>query len=726
MSIRPSFKNISNTSFEELESSLVSNKQKHNRDVYTINNDNKSLWSNNNQLTYQQYHPASRLNNSITNMNNGIKNNNSQAPLSPISSSSSTMLSLTRRKRELATGVSPFTESDHSISIIQEEREKEKEKEKEKDIKENERDAHLDTSFIDGFELTEKDRFFMKNTGGKYSFLDGNFVAACPETSRKKVREISNTNNYIEEQKRQQLVNFDNHLNQIQESFEDGFNLVEEETEPRQEDTTNILSDNLFLTQPKPLSSLTSQIPRSSSYDKYLTLRKNNISSNLNPKENKIVEQNMNPKSNINRNKLTKFKSMSNLGLKTKTANNNNYFIFHNLKGKIKQNEEMLKANNKPIPNENIRKLKNKNSVPILRKSYSSRLIRDYLADKNDNYHNIYDASFSDGFDNNAEAQMASSIAPQYIISSSPTKTSAINYFNNSAEDTKKGTALGFLKLNSEDNESYVVTDHPSLLTPQLRPRKYNNDMMDKKSVLKAFREPYPSQEEKLIKRRNPGRLQTIKQEIDSHTPLTKGKMHYNPKKLRWEGNVEAVNNFPEYSKPLLISKNPDFQLKKRLAMNSTGTGTGIGSGGLESRKKVGSMIFDSDNLRWVSANGEESEENPFKNIDAYALPSGIIQSSTLQKKRHEKSTIYPIGNDKSRRCYSNIGLANTDKHASTTDDLLFTINSKKLELFYHEENIWSDSLKCWVNNDDALSFAVSREQAYEIRKMVLSSTKSK
>jgi len=65
------------------------------------------------------------------------------------------------------------------------------------------------------------------------------------------------------------------------------------------------------------------------------------------------------------------------------------------------------------------------------------------------------------------------------------------------------------------------------------------------------------------------------------------------------------------------------------------------------------------------------------------------------------------------------------NRHASMMPlNPTFIVSSKRLEVFYHEENKWIDKLNGWVCEDLQVENADRYEYAYEIRNMVLSSTK--
>ncbi|KAL6939716.1 hypothetical protein ACO0RG_003561 [Hanseniaspora osmophila] len=377
------------------------------------------------------------------------------------------------------------------------------------------------------------------------------------------------------------------------------------------------------------------------------------------------------------------------------------------------------------------RKLQNKQSFPSLKVGNNNHVFsneRDLhqFQDKNDNFR---DDTFGEDFDD---------MVPQYLVSSSPKKSirpQAINVLNNFDEVEQVGRGI---------NGDYE-RDYPELSTPQLHKPVAKRRWKSKKHCLNSFRENSDVEEEDssdtgTVYRtgmRKPSNIQLLKQEIDSNTPITKGKMIYNPETFKWEGNTDALSEFPENYKykpanrRSSVVKNDGIKLRKsRSTLFSKSTGnkieaTSTGSG-LQSRKVVGNMQFDSKNQRWVSLHGDSGEIDPFKNIEDHVL----AQSSSYGNSRFPSS-----GTDSNLKRYVSTSSANGNARASSTGKMYstsrpqfnptFVISSMKLEVFYHEENKWLDKLGGWINQDLEHADSDTRfEYAYEIRNMVLSSTK--
>ncbi|SCU86574.1 LAFA_0E01684g1_1 [Lachancea sp. 'fantastica'] len=289
--------------------------------------------------------------------------------------------------------------------------------------------------------------------------------------------------------------------------------------------------------------------------------------------------------------------------------------------------------------------------------------------------------------------------------------------------------------LSDDDNKSplnlspsqYTVTADDSLLTPQLHKRHYE---WVKPSQLGNFREPARSSKPK--KRLSASRrLKTIKQEIDHNTPMKKGRMIYNPETLTWEGNEQALSKFRDVDtfdkKAIIIQEKPELQPPDESGKRSNFKQHG---------KVVGRMMFDQENLCWVRVDG--NEKNPFKEIPDFLPRTNIANASGMGtngvSSKRSQSHFAP-----SRENGRFPSTATTRFHSLGTNpsshDSTFTVDSKTLERFYHEENRWTKKVGGWFiprdvemeeyDADEGLPDSKGSDYMYEIRNMVISSARN-
>ncbi|CEP64059.1 Bfa1p LALA0_S10e01310g [Lachancea lanzarotensis] len=273
----------------------------------------------------------------------------------------------------------------------------------------------------------------------------------------------------------------------------------------------------------------------------------------------------------------------------------------------------------------------------------------------------------------------------------------------------------------------YTVTADDSLLTPQLHKRHFE---WVKPSQLGMFREPAKSSKPK--KRLSASRrLKTIKQEIDHNTPMKKGRMVYNPETLTWEGNEQALSKFRDVDtfdkKAIVIKEKPELQPPDEGGKRSKFKQHG---------KVVGRMMFDQENLCWVRVDG--NEKNPFKEIpEFFPRTSNVnVPGTGMNGVSSKRSQSHFAPTRESGRFAST---ATTRFHSLGTNpslhDSTFSVDSKTLERFYHEENRWSKKVGGWFilrdveseeyDADEGLPDSKGNDYMYEIRNMVISSARN-
>lgn len=299
----------------------------------------------------------------------------------------------------------------------------------------------------------------------------------------------------------------------------------------------------------------------------------------------------------------------------------------------------------------------------------------------------------------------------------------------------------------------YDIVRDDTLLTPRLhrRHRDWNG-----KDQLDSFKERRKSQgRRKTYNHQRPqtaSRIQIIKQEIDQNTPIKNGRMYYNPKTMKWEGNEQILDKFRKLDsqdeKPLLIRARTSFSDPHlHLADRETEKAAKKSSGSKVSnnRRVVGKMMFDEENLKWVNID-KDDENDPFASVEDVApLPSAPEEETLkLPNNKHlspflrSHSQLLPSStstldrlNSAATTRYHSVGIARADNVHS---DPQFHLNSKQIERFWHEENKWNRKVGAWfiMGDSDAESNDLTeiseikdtRSFMYEIRNMVLNSTR--
>lgn len=274
-------------------------------------------------------------------------------------------------------------------------------------------------------------------------------------------------------------------------------------------------------------------------------------------------------------------------------------------------------------------------------------------------------------------------------------------YLNNSDHDP--------LNLSSTH---YTIVRDDALLAPQLHKSTRKNKNLDE------FREADNRKHKYQYEKGSTAyRIKTIKQEIDHNAPMKSGKMSYNPKLKKWEGNDEVLHRFKTVDemdnyKALLITKKDDsniYSSHKNNSNNSMGKMTG---------KVVGKMMFDERNLRWFNMEGREID--PFVGfngtIKAKPLPHGVSKSVSFLRTKSQPQ------NNSNNTCSS----VNRYHSLNTNSSLnpIFIIPGKKLDEFYHEEKRWYRKIGAWFSGD-LTTDTTNTSYMYEIRNMVMNSARS-
>ncbi|AET39764.1 Bfa1p Ecym_4749 [Eremothecium cymbalariae DBVPG len=278
----------------------------------------------------------------------------------------------------------------------------------------------------------------------------------------------------------------------------------------------------------------------------------------------------------------------------------------------------------------------------------------------------------------------------------------------------------------------YTITRDDTLLTPQLHKVQKKHKNLDE---FKEVDHRKPKTKPKKISACY--RLKTIKQEIDHNTPMKSGRMSYNPKLMKWEGNEEILDRFKildkmDSNKALLITKNR-HKLTSPARIINTGSVSSNRDG-----KIVGKMIFDEENLRWLSLEGREFD--PFIDIDETIKSKPVPQDhlspppvKTVKFQRSQSQLTAPQRPAAKAERSSTIRYHSL--HTYTAKNPIFQINSRSLEKFYHEENRWSRKIGGWFTSDSTENSRSNKTEPstkdgsgsymYEIRNMVMNSARN-
>lgn len=241
-------------------------------------------------------------------------------------------------------------------------------------------------------------------------------------------------------------------------------------------------------------------------------------------------------------------------------------------------------------------------------------------------------------------------------------------------------------------------------------------------------------------------RIQTIKQTIDSNSPNTANEeedknTYYDPQSAQWVRGIDQItdkfgNIDINGNRKKIERKDREPYSLKNLKIRSN------------SRKPtvVNNMVLDEKNQRWVSVSNDV--EDPFADIPDFPIPS-VSRKNSLPFLR-SRSTREDLLN---RRSTTNQMPQNyhpmrqklpRSKSQVFETDTRYIIDSHALERFYHEENKWHKSIGAWFltgtddsgmintngvdgsiqNNNISLTSKDNKDFMYEIRKMVMNSTR--
>lgn len=155
------------------------------------------------------------------------------------------------------------------------------------------------------------------------------------------------------------------------------------------------------------------------------------------------------------------------------------------------------------------------------------------------------------------------------------------------------------------------------------------------------------------------------------------GDMHFNPKKLIWEGN--------------------DVELKKFDSVNPKGPGliAFISNKGVQ---VVGDMVFDPQKMCWINVKEEQEgspEEDPFKDVEDLDVSMAASHSTTNPPSAlssiHGNNGDFSVGNE-------------------------FDVPSETIKRMQHEDDRWQRKTKGWFAPDESYD----RQHLHEIRSMVM------
>ncbi|QLQ82647.1 hypothetical protein HG537_0H04100 [Torulaspora globosa] len=292
----------------------------------------------------------------------------------------------------------------------------------------------------------------------------------------------------------------------------------------------------------------------------------------------------------------------------------------------------------------------------------------------------------------------------------------------------------------------YEIVRDDTLLTPRLHKRHRDWNTVEQ---LDSFKESAP-----IVSRRRPAksssatsRIKIIKQEIDHNTPIKNGRMYYNPKTMKWEGNEQILDKFSKLDsidkKPLLIkTKSQTTNTTRQESFAKLSTANSRSSKRIRNPRIVGKMMYDDENLRWINVNGNDEEHDLFAGIkDVKPTFSGSPHSNRNGKSHispflRSHSQLLPSTGDEyisdrlNSTRYHSLGAGTTNRDSSP--DPVFQLSSKLLEKFCHEENRWNRKVGAWflLGNKELKTGQVTKEQnsnsyMFEIRNMVINSTRA-
>lgn len=297
-----------------------------------------------------------------------------------------------------------------------------------------------------------------------------------------------------------------------------------------------------------------------------------------------------------------------------------------------------------------------------------------------------------------------------------------------------------------EDENEFILNN--DVLKPQFHSR---SSTLNRKQFLPPTQQ-YDEFEKIVNNRSGPlkgspiSRLQTIKQTIDSNSPNTANEeeeenIYYDPNSEQW---VRGIDNITDEFGDIDINGNRrKMEKKDRESYNLKNLKLRSNS-----RKPtvVNNMVLDEKNQRWVSVSNDVPD--PFANVPDFPIQS-VSRKNSLPFLR-SRSTREDLLNRRSttrQRPQNNHSMRqklSRSKSQVFETDTKYIIDSHALERFYHEENKWHKSIGAWFltgtddsgmmnangvdsairNNNISLTSKDNKDFMYEIRKMVMNSTR--
>lgn len=303
-----------------------------------------------------------------------------------------------------------------------------------------------------------------------------------------------------------------------------------------------------------------------------------------------------------------------------------------------------------------------------------------------------------------------------------------------------------FLNRPSEESplklspSQYEIVRDDALLTPRLH-KRYRD--WNAKNHLDSFKEQVPALSRRRSARNTTAasRIKTIKQEIDHNTPIKNGRMYYNPKTMKWEGNEQVLDKFTNLDaidkKPLLIKSKSQLNETTTQEPGLTKPSMIKPTKRLKKPRIIGKMMFDDENLRWVSVHGDDEEQDPFagiKDIEPVISNSPKTKHYISPFLRSQSQLLPSTGdnivdrlNSSATTRYHSMGVTNRE----IAREPAFQLSSRLLEKFCHEENRWNRKVGGWflLGNKDSESESRNKNEKcqshmFEIRNMVMNSTR--
>ncbi|KAA8909710.1 hypothetical protein TRICI_004359 [Trichomonascus ciferrii] len=240
---------------------------------------------------------------------------------------------------------------------------------------------------------------------------------------------------------------------------------------------------------------------------------------------------------------------------------------------------------------------------------------------------------------------------------------------------TPRGKGTGTVKRRPLDTYKEKSSGRPSTVTAHTK----SSVLKDKSAQVRRQRDEQQRRPRtpKKSAQKGPGLIQQLGPPVASIVARGhNGDMHFNPRKLIWEGN--------------------DVELKKFESVNPKGPGliAFISNKGVQ---VVGDMVFDPQKMCWINVkeeqNGTPAEEDPFKDVEDLDVSMATSQGTT-----HPQSALSSVhGGD-----------------FAVGDE--FDVPSDIIKRMQHEDDRWQRKTKGWFAPDESYD----RKHLHEIRLMVM------